>query len=73
MAELDREQQPHAGDDSRHTAGDRALIDIGRARKALGPEFARKDPRAMFYLKRAKLNALLEIGRAIRGEHDQSG
>jgi hypothetical protein len=67
MPDLDEQHPPEVKEDLL-TSGDRALLDLNRAQRALGRNFDRQDPRAAFYLKRAKVNALLELARAIRGE-----
>jgi hypothetical protein len=53
--------------EKQETDADRVLLDLHRARQALGQDFTRDSPLAGFYLRRAKLHAVLEVGNALRG------
>ena len=41
-----------------------------RATRMLGKHYNRTDPRAEFYFQRARVSALLDLARAVRGEND---
>ena len=60
------EEQAPAEDELSST--ERVYLDIARARGAFGRDFGRHDPKGRFYLRRAMLNAILEIGDAVRRE-----
>lgn len=55
-------------EDEGYSLGERVLLDLHRSRRRMGEGFARRDPTADFELKRARMNAILEIARAVRNE-----
>ena len=55
------------------SGADRVFLDLARARHSVGKDFGRRDPRTQYYLRRAKVNALLEIARALREVSSQGG
>jgi hypothetical protein len=52
------------------SSAERVFLDVARAKHAFGRDFGRRDPQGDFFWGRAKLNAILEIGIALRGDDE---
>ncbi|OAI40142.1 hypothetical protein AYO39_01940 [Actinobacteria bacterium SCGC AG-212-D09] len=65
MDDLETTPAASAAISYRLTFGERALVELKRARKELGPEFTRPDRRASLYVKQAKVYAVLDIADAL--------
>ncbi len=65
MDDLETNPAAAAAIPDRLTFGERALVELKRARKDLGPEFSRPDRRASLYVRQAKVYAVLDIAEAL--------